>query len=72
MSGRIAYNGDFGTACLLCSEGKLSCPKAKANSEKSVLVRVRLCRSCGAEVRDTVVKKREVVAAGTYRREATA
>lgn len=60
MSRKRAYNGDFGTACPLCGEGKLSCPTAKANSDKSVLVRTRLCRSCGAEVTDTIVRKREV------------
>ena len=58
---KAAYGGDFGRACPVCGEGRLSTPNAKANSDKSVLYRLRACDSCGARVADTTIRRREVL-----------
>ena len=55
------YNGEFGTECPVCGYGKLSCPQAKSNSDRSVLYRERTCADCGAKVADTIIKKREIL-----------
>lgn len=55
------YNGEFGTQCPVCSGGKLSCPQAKSNFDKSVLYRERECDTCGTRVADTVIKRREIL-----------
>lgn len=71
MVRKKAYNGDFGTLCPLCKRGKLNIPRAKSNSDGTILYRERTCAACGALVADTIIRQREILRLGDIAAEAS-